>query len=128
MPFFLLLHRVGQTMLTDLNLIRETDFYSICHQQQPALLRGHLRRGLTAQEFTQTCETTLAMASAFHCRYWLVDGRTNPAPHRFRSHNWLEEEFLPRALEILGRPPFLAYLLPLHWHELSRWRLLLCSR
>ena len=61
---------------------------------------------------------TLALAQHLNCRYWLVDGRTNCPPHRFGIHNWLEEEYLPRVRDVLGRPLCLAYLVPTHWQQL----------
>lgn len=101
--------------IESLQPVQETSAYAVHYQQHPVLLKGKLLRNLSAQEFTEGCEMLLAMAQYFNCRFWLLDGRANASLHPFSIRNWLEEDFLPRALTVLGRPPCLAYLVPAHW-------------
>ena len=93
------------------------DFYAVHYQEQPALLRGCLLRSLSGQELTEACEMMLTAALRHNCRYWLLNGSANCCRPPFDMHSWLEEEYLPRVLAALGRPPCLAYILPLHWQE-----------
>ena len=94
-----------------------TDFYAVHYQEKQALLRGYLLRSLSAQELTEACEMMLMAALRHDCRYWLLNGSADCRRPPFDVHSWLEEEYLPRVLAALGRPPCLAYVLPLHWQK-----------
>ena len=59
----------------------------------------------------------LTAALRHNCRYWLLNGSANCRRPPFDVNSWLEEDYLPRVLAALGRPPCLAYILPLHWKE-----------
>ena len=87
-------------------------FYALAHQAQPPLLRGMAQRALNAEEYTQACELLLAAARRHGCADWLLDARANPLPPPLALQHWLRDEFLPRAVQELGRAVHVAFLVP----------------
>ncbi|ALW83958.1 hypothetical protein AUC43_01885 [Hymenobacter sedentarius] len=86
-----------------------------------SLLRGRLKRALSAEEVTKTCEVLLATATRRRCRYWLLDGRESSNAQPPQLHEWLEEDYFPRVRAQLGHPPCIALLVaPSLWQDLPK--------
>lgn len=90
--------------------IQTADFYEIRYQAGPPVLWGRSLRSLSGVEFTEACELLLQAAQLHKCRFWVLDGRANAGPRPADVYAWLEEEFLPRLHEVLGRSPRIAFL------------------
>lgn len=86
------------------------DFYEIRYEAEPPVLWGRSLRSLSGVEFTESCELLLRAAQRHHCRFWIIDGRANVGPRPSDIYAWMEEDFLPRLREALGRLPRIAFL------------------
>lgn len=93
--------------------------YQVVYQPRPALLRGTVLCDLSDIELTESCELVLAVAQEHGCPFWLLDGRADRVGHATEVYDWLREEFLPRAYQVLGRVPCVAFLAnPEFWQGL----------
>ncbi|MCC3153204.1 hypothetical protein Q3A66_09600 [Hymenobacter sp. BT770] len=99
-------------MSPDLLLLPELSFYRATYECDPPLVRGAGQRPLSAEEVTESCELLLAMAQRHQCTCWLLDGRHHQREQPQELHDWLREEYLPRVRAVLGRPFFIAFLVP----------------
>jgi hypothetical protein len=94
--------------------------YQVVYQPQPALLRGTVLCELSDIELTESCELVLAVAQEHGCPFWLLDGRADQVGHATEVYDWMREEFLPRAYQVLGRVPCVAFLAhPNFWQQLK---------
>lgn len=94
--------------------------YQAVYQLQPALLRGTVLCELSDVELTESCELVLAIAQEHGCPFWLLDGRADQLGHSTEVYDWIREEFLPRAYQVLGRVPCVAFLAqPEFWQQLQ---------
>ncbi len=94
--------------------------YQVVYQPHPALLRGTVLCELSDVELTESCELVLAVAQQHHCPFWLLDGRADQVGHSTEVYDWLREEFLPRAYQVLDRVPCVAFLAkPDFWQQLQ---------
>jgi len=98
-----------------------TAFYSVGYQTQPPLVRGAVKRPLSAAEFTEACEMLLSHAQQYKCPFWLLDGRADAAGQRpLDVYQWLSDAFLPHVRRVLGRLPYLAFVAqPAFWQALQ---------
>jgi hypothetical protein len=97
--------------------------YQVVYQPQPPLLRGTVLCTLSAIEFTESCELVLAIAQQHQCPFWLLDGRADDIGHGTDVYDWMREEFLPRAYQVLGRVPCVAFMAqPEFWLALQARR------
>ena len=95
-------------------------FYRVLFQATPPLLWGQVLRPLTVLELTQATELLLAEAQRYNCAFWLLDGRADITRDQPELYHWLEEAYLPRVREVLGRPPIVALLaMPEFWQQLQ---------
>jgi hypothetical protein len=99
-------------MLLPPPLLPALHFYQIDYSADPPLLTGRNDRPLTAEEITETCELLLAAATQQACPYWLLDGRSHQQAQPQALHDWMLEEFFPRAQARLGRVVCVAFLVP----------------
>ena len=67
------------------------------------------QRPFSATEFTKACAVVLAWAQHYSCPFWLLDGRADVL-HPLDVYEWLREDFLPNAHQVLGRVPYLAFI------------------
>lgn len=65
---------------------------------------------MSAEEVTEACEALLAVARHHDCPHWLLDGRASPREQPRELHQWLREEYLPRAMRTLQQPLSVAFL------------------
>ena len=75
---------------------------------------------LSAVELTESCELLLAVAQQHSCPFWLLDGRSDHVGHETAVYDWMREEFFPRAYQVLGRIPCVAFMAqPEFWQRLQ---------
>lgn len=96
-------------------------FFKVCYESSPSLLQCRSLRCPGAVELTEVCELLLTVAQQQDCPYWLLDGRTHTQEQPGEFHEWLREEFFPRARAVLGRQLHVAVVvLPAEWQGLPQ--------
>lgn len=95
-------------------------FYQVTLLESPLVLRGRNPRALQPEEVTEACELLLVAAAQHRCPYWLLDGRANDQHQPVELHDWMREEYFPRARAVLGQQLQVAFLVtPDVWQGLQ---------
>ena len=101
------------------------DFFVFDEPQAAGTLVGRVSRTLSEEEVTQVCEWMLEAAEVGRKQYWLLDIRRDPETKSVALTQWMAEQFLPRAVEVVGCSICLAYVFdPTLFKELREQELL----
>ncbi|MCC3156300.1 hypothetical protein LJ737_03575 [Hymenobacter sp. 15J16-1T3B] len=100
-------------------LLPSPDFLQIVYRVELGVLVGRWMQPVTPEQLQTGYAALLDAASAWQCRWWLIDGRRRTHSHKGDSR-WMMDAFFPQLASRLGGKAYLAYLFtPSHLQELE---------